>query len=422
MNGNPQGQVAVNGQEFVVGNWRTADLAVLTAARAAAERGEDLGAWLTRVVAIGAAAVNTAGTVTDVARIDSAMDRLDRQVRTSLDAALARLGDTVSKATDPETGDVTRAAQAAVDRLAIGVQRVLTGPDALLPEAAARAVGQVTNSALAEIHRLLDHDRQALARMVAQDRDRTAVELVAAVSTHQAELNGVVSELKELLAVRSVSEAGRASGPRKGLTYETELHLALADIAAAAGDGGADFTGATTGADGSRKGDVVVDLSSLQGVAPRLVVEAKNRPSKSVTTREWADALDAAMKARKAHVALGVCPLEQMPGRSPVVVLDHRRLLVAWDPDAGDHVLGAAYLLMRMAAGHARDGSTPLQSEIEGHLRTIAATMTALDEIQRQAGTCRRAADKIALAAAKAGQDLAERIEGHADTADSAAA
>jgi hypothetical protein len=406
----PGVHVTLEARQLNVARWSTSDLTVLAAARAAVERDEDLGAWLARVVGIGAAAVSTAGHSSDLTRIDSAMDRLDRQIQTSLEAATTRLGESVQRATDPETGDVTRAAQAAVDRLAAGVQRVLTGPGALLPDATTRAVSQVTNTALAEIHRILDQDRKALAQLVAQDRDRTAIELVAAVSTHQSDLTGIVTELKDLLAARSITEAHQASGPRKGLAYEAAVHTALSDIAGNAGDGGADFTGGTGGVDGSRKGDVVVELRSLPR-SPRLVAEAKDRPARHLSVREWSVELEAAMRARQAHVAIGICPPEQMPGGLPVLVLDQRRLLVSWSPDDGDNVLTAAYLLMRMAAGQNHDGSSPSRDQLEGHLRSMAAAIAGLDEIQRHAASCRRTAEKIATAASKATAELSQRIE-----------
>lgn len=410
MSTSSQQQVSVTERALVVSTWQTSDLAVLTAAKHAVERGEDLQDWLTRVVAIGAAAVSTAGTTTDLARIDAALHRLDGQVHTSLETALARLDATVVKATDPETGDVAKAAQSAVDRLAAGVQRVLTGSEALLPEATNRAVTAVTDRALSEIQRLLEQDRNALAVMVTADRERTAVEVVKAVSAHNAEFAAVVSELRQLLTARATQTARESSGPRKGLSYENDVHAVLQEIAAAGGDGGATFTGGTAGVDGSRKGDTVVHLRSLPGSPRRLVAEAKNRPGRSFTAAEWAAELDHAMRSREADVAIGVCPADQMPGTSRVFVIDSRRLVVAWDDGELD-LLGPAYLLMRMAAGQHGAAAGPGQAEIEANLRAITASLAPLDEIQRHAGTCRRAAEKVATTATKLRDDMAARIE-----------
>lgn len=406
----PRMAVRVSEHVLTVEVWHSKDLAVLAAAQQAAARGENLDDWLARVIAIGAAAVSTAGTTSDLARIDSALHRLDRQVSTSLDAALARLNASVTRATDPETGDVARAAQGAVDRLAAGVQRVLTGSGALLPEATTQAVGKVTDRALSEIHRLLEQDRQALASLVATDRERTAVEVVKAVSTHNAEFAAVVSELRLLLANRATDDARASSGPHKGLSYESDVHDALHELASAAGDGGATRTGGQAGADGTRKGDSIVDLRSLTGKPKRLVVEMKNRPGRAaLSSSGWATELEQAMRARQADVAIGICPAEQMPGSNGVFVIDSRRMVVAWDPE-GPLLLGPAYLLMRMAAAqHSTIG--PDQAEVEADVRAIAASLKPLDDIQRQAGTCRRAVDKIDATAGSLRDAMATRIQ-----------
>ncbi len=176
MNHVPNTQVTLAGDTLHVTTWSTSDRTVLAGAQAASARGDELATWFAHLVTAGAAAVTAAGAGTDLARIDQALDRLDRELQRSLQQVVDRLHASVAKATDPTTGDVAVAAQAAVDRLAEGVQRVLTGSDALLPEASARAVNQVTASALSEIHRLLDTDRRQLGSLIAADRERSAVD------------------------------------------------------------------------------------------------------------------------------------------------------------------------------------------------------------------------------------------------------
>jgi hypothetical protein len=403
-------QIALVRDALRVSAWNTSDRTVLAAAQAAVARGEDLGSWFSSVVTAGAAAVMAAGAGTDLARVDQALDRLDRELQRKLQQTVDRLHDSVAKATDPTTGDVAVAAQLAVDRLAAGVQRVLTGSDALLPEASARAVNQVTSSALAEIHRLLDTDRKQLSSLIAADRERSAVELSQAISQQNGHLAGVVSELRGLLSSATVTAAADRSGPRKGLVYEAAVHAAVHDIAAAAGDGGADGVGSLAGADGSRHGDVLIDLRSLP-MRPRLVIEAKDRPQRALSVRQWEVELEQALTARSAAVAIGVCPRDQMPGTgSPVLVLDGRRLVVAWDDD-GDEVLRAAYQLARLAAAQHRADAACSAAELEAHVRAIAAGMAPLDEIQRHAAACRKAAEKISATAQDLRTDLGARIE-----------
>lgn len=407
--------------ELQVQHWATADRTVLTAAAAATARGEDLDTWFTNLVAAGAAAVTAAGAGTDLARLDAAMSRLDRDVQEATERMVTRLNQSVIQATDPEVGDVARAAQSAVDRLAAGVQRILTGTDALLPAAATKAVEQVTAHALAEIHRLLDADRQQLGAIVAADRERVAVELARSIGDQNAHLADVVAEMRAALTAHTVATAQQSSGPRKGLAYEDEVQVLLNRIAAAAGDGGADGIGTTPGIDNSRKGDVLVDLRSLP-TQPRLVVEAKHRPGKAALgVRQWATELESALTARQAAVALGVCPREQMPGGAPVLVIDGRRAVVGWDPGDADDLLSAGYLLMRMAAGQQRRDHAVSPAELEEHVRAIAAGMAPLDEIRRQAGTCRKAAERIAETAHALRDDLATRIEAVQDRLKTAA-
>lgn len=407
--------VRVTGRELQVRAWSTRDSTVLAAAHAAVEQGDRLDEWLGRLVSIGAGAVTSASTHLDMARVDRALERLETEVGTTVEAATSRLTETVRQATHPETGEVARAAQSAVDRLALGVQRVLSGSEGLLPEATTRAVGQVTDRAISEIHRLLEQDRQQLARLVADDRDRVAVEIAKAVSAHTGDFGSVMTELRELLAVRATERAHDRSGPRKGLAYEQLVHGALHEVASSAGDGGADFTGSATGVDGSRKGDAVVVLRSLPGQVRRLVAEAKNRPGRPYTVTEWAAELDGALVAREADVAIGVCPNDQLPGQSGVHVIDSRRVVVGWDPDQG-HLLTPTYLLMRVVAQQRRDNA-PTAGHVEALVRTMVGTLTPLAEIQKQAKACHRAAEKITTAVIQVRDDLSARIDSVSESA-----
>lgn len=404
-------QLRVNHNQLLITQLVVTDRRIVEAARAAADRGDNLAAWCVNVLAAGTAAVTAAGAGTDLAKVDAALDRVRTDVDAALRTALARLDATIVKATDPTTGDVARAAQDAVSRLATGVQRILTGSDALLPEASSRALRQVTDSALAEIHRLLDGDRKHLAQLVAGDRERAAVEMAQAISAQNAHLGEVVAQLREALAVKAVHDAGATSGPRKGIVYEAQVHGLIHGLAEAAGDGGADSVGSTAGTDASRKGDIVVDLRSLPS-RPRMVVEAKNRPGRAALgPGQWAEELDRSLAARSADVAVGVCPVDQMPGTRHVLVIDGRRAVVAWDPECGDDLVTAVYLLMRMCAGYQRRNTAVSPAELEQHVQAVVAAIAPLDEIQRQAVTCRRSAERIDAAAQALRTDLKARID-----------
>ena len=401
----------VNDHALVVNHLTVTDRRVVEAAKAAAQRGDQLAEWCVNVLTAGTAAVTAAGAGTDLARVDAALDRVRADVETALQAAIGRLDTTVARATDPTIGDVARAAQEAVNRLANGVQRILTGSDALLPEATSRAVRQVTDGALAEIHRLLDGDRKQLAQLIAGDRERAAVELAQAISAQNAHLGEVVAQLREALAAKAVHDAGASSGPRKGIVYEAQVHELVQGLAEAAGDGGADSVGSSTATDGSRKGDIIVDLRSLPN-QPRMVIEAKNRPGKAaLSSGQWAAELDRSLAARNGDVALGVCPVDQMPGSRHVLVIDNRRAVVAWDQGTGDDLVTAVYLLMRMSAGYQRRDTAVSPAELEQHVQAVVAAIAPLDEIQRQAVACRRSAERIDAAAQALRTDLKARID-----------
>lgn len=409
---NPVPVLRVKHDELLVSHLAVTERRVVEAARAAVERGDDLATWCVNVLAAGTAAVEAAGAGTDLARVDAALERVRTDVETTLQAALSRLDATVAKATDPTNGDVARAAQDAVNRLAAGVQRILTGSDALLPEASSRALRQVTDGALAEIHRLLDGDRKHLAQLIAGDRERAAVEMAQAIGAQNAHLGEVVAQLRDTLAAKAVDDAAAGSGPRKGVVYEAQVHRLIQAVAEAAGDGGADSVGTASGTDGTRKGDIVVDLRSLPN-QPRLVAEAKNRPAGkgALGPSQWAGELERSLAARNADVAIGICPVDQMPGSRHVLVIDSRRAVVAWDPDTGDDLVTAVYLLMRMSAGYQRHDTAVSPAELEQHVQAVVAAIAPLDEIQRQAVACRRAAERIDAAAQALRTDLKARID-----------
>lgn len=402
--------VVLDGTALQVTRWSTTDAEVLAAAQAAAASGESLADWLARTLAVGARAVNAANGAVDHLRLEAAVARVEEQMAAKLNEVLARMGDTLERATHPATGDMARSAQAAVDRLAMGVQRVLSGPDALLPEAASRAVAQVTDRALSEIHRLLEQDRQHLAATVLQDRQSVAAEVAQAVSQYGVEYRDVMTELRELLAVRAVAVEARDAGPRKGLSYEQAVHEAIHEIAAAAGDGGADFVGSVTAANGTKKGDSLVTFRSLPGAAKRLVVEAKHRPSRPLSASEWAQELDAAMSAREAHVAVGLCPIEEMPGTSGVLVIDSRRLVVGWDTESTTDVLQTVYLLARLVAGQTDAVDQP-EDRTDDLVRSMSAAVLQMAEILKQARASERAVAKIQALGKQLRDDLAARIE-----------
>ena len=160
--------------------------------------------------------------------------------------------------------------------------------------------------------------------------------MLKAINAQNAYLGGVVADLRVALAVKAAHDAQASSGPQKGLAYEAAVRQLVHGIAEAAGDGGADAVGGCTGADGTRKGDVPVELRS-QTTHHRMAVQAKNRPGRPAPRGRPVGhpARPGADRPQRRRRRL------RLPGRADAriasrpLVIDSRRTVVAWDLDAG---------------------------------------------------------------------------------------
>ena len=145
--------------------WNDTD--IMTAALEAQRRGVALESWLQNVIRAGVAAVRVASSGADLAQVERLINTLTQRVETSVTGSLTDLTTQVARLSDPADGDLARASQAAVDRLAYGVQKLLLGEQAVLPETVRAAVRGVTEQALAEIQRSFgraDRSRSASGR------------------------------------------------------------------------------------------------------------------------------------------------------------------------------------------------------------------------------------------------------------------
>jgi hypothetical protein len=267
---------------------------------------------------------------------------------------------------------------------------------------------------LAEIQRALQAQQESVTRAVTSDREAVSLALGREISAHNGELRALVTGLKETLSDRAVAQAGAGSGPRKGHSYEAEC-LQLFTRLAAPTDGAATAVGAQAGLDGSRAGDLVVELVSLGSPPPVLVVEAKNRPASgaALSVAEWRRTLAAARTSRGAHVACGITPSGQMPGGGAhrLLVLDERSILLAWEPGDPEDLCAAALALLRLtAASLSRGDSAADTGLLSQRLAEFVHAMRPLDTVQSQAAAAGRAAAKITAAAAELRVGLEERM------------
>lgn len=172
----------------------------------------------------------------------------------------------------------------------------------------------------------------------------------------------------------------------KGVTYEEQTHVLLAEIAAGLGDEYGE-TGNVVGLrTRSKKGD---GLLAVSGTDARLVVEMTDSPR-----ARWSDYLKEAEENRGAQASLGlVRSADQLPG-GPIVTLGPRRVVMVFDPDTDDgYLLRCVVQLLRMAAIAA--SAQVKNGEISTADERISAAMETLERI----GKIRKCAGQIKASA-----------------------
>lgn len=392
--------------------WESADSDIVAAARSAQARGEDLDQWTTAVIRAGAAATTVASAGADLSRLERAVDALGNGVSAQVGTAMSQLESAVARAVDPDHGQIAAASQAAVSRLADGVARLLTGPDATVPSRVQAAVREVTEQSLGEIQRALAAQAATVRSAITADRDQFHRTVLATVHEQHHELAQAIAEVRTSLAVREALHGEAARSSRKGFTFERACAELLGAIAAQAGDGGAEPVGGKTGVTG-RKGDVLVELTSLGAPAPRMIVEAKDRAGNPLSVTDWRQELAAGRQNRGAAVALGITRPELMPvAGQRIVVLDERTLVLGWDPTEDDDQLATAcYLMLRLtAAASTATGTAVPVAEVRRQVSDMLQSLTKLDLILQQAGTAQRALGRIGDATTTLRTDVEQRV------------
>jgi hypothetical protein len=392
------------------------DPEVVAAALTARDRGADMADWLSSTVRLGALAVTTAGTTADLTRMQDAIDGLTSHIDQAVSASARAMTLAVDRAVDPDSGQLAAASQRAVDRLANGVQRLVTDQDGALPRSVRAAVGQVTDQALAEIQRAVSAHSDAVRNAVATDRQAVRDAVLAALEEKHAALVSTVGELRAAVEQhRAVSAAVAEISDRtnaKGYSFEDECLEVLSRIAARAGDGGCTDVSGLPAAYNSKGGDVLVELTSLGEPAPKLVVELKNRPRKPLNVAQWRQELAKAMTARSAAVGIGVLPPETMPTPGArLIVLSSRTMLVAWEPGDDDApLLTSAYLLLRMTAQTLSGRSQLSPGVVDKRLEDLLTTLTPLTELEKAIASGRSALTSIESTTNTVREQVTERI------------
>lgn len=386
---------------------------ILSAARTALARGDDLDAWLLLLLRTGAVAVTAAGSNSDLSRVERAVESLGSSLDYRVTTAMSKLEHTIDKAVDPQGGTIAVASQAAVSRLSEGVGRMITGPSATLPETVRASVQSVTDPVVAEINRGLAANAAANRQAITAERDA----LLSAMRADHHQVQLALGELRTALAVTTAVAQVERGTPAAGLSYEDDCVELIGRIAAAACDGGAEATGNAIGRDGDRVGDATVSLTSLGlDPCPVLVIEAKARAgSHRPSARGLASELTRAMSNRAASVALALCPSQRMPvlGQK-VVVLGKNMVAVAYDPaDANIDLVTAAYQLLRLIAATERAdvGAEGVDiGDLRHRVAQLRASLITIDTLERQLSASEKALGKVRQTTTGLKTDLIEHV------------
>lgn len=412
--------VRLDGDGLLIRSLRSTDAVVLAGARRAAATGAPLETWAASALAVGAQAIDLAGPVAAVDAVSRRVDALADKVAAAAETGAARLQAAVERASDERDGSVAVAVRTALERLAADVSGLVADEDAPLRKAVARSVHDATGLAAARVERALADNTAAVRAALSPTDPAGPVESLrrevrAASEATRRELGDRLAEVSTLVAVAREHSAVLERSSAKGVPYERAVCDAVSEIALAAGDL-LEPTGSDVGLVAHAKsGDAVVTLaaSATGGAAVRVVVEAKDS---TLSAARWRAELDAGLRNRGAHAALGVVrSADRMPGgRRRIALLDATRCVVAWDPaeDPAD-VLAAAYALVRAsaaAAANAAAGDDDAERELLA--RAVRETYDALsgwDALDKAAGTARRGLDDLT----RASTALRESLHAH---------
>jgi hypothetical protein len=283
-------------------------------------------------------------------------------------------------------------------------------------------------SALARIDAVVSAAQKSLADSLRSDLDpdvagsymaRLKGDVLDAVRDQVGTVNQGLQELRCQLA----RDAGRAEVRElttgKGFTFEDLLEGGVGELAAGHGDC-SERVGTSTGAAGTRKGDLLVTLNAADtgGAAVRFVIEAKDT---KLTMPKARAALEAAMANHEAGAALLVFAAQELaPATVPFMELGCDRAIVVYDKGEPDpYVLRFAYLWARAASRRNRgaeaddldwdriDAALQDAAQALAAHRSIKSCMTsAKRQIDEAAGHVAVLVDKVETALAALAEEL----------------
>jgi len=381
------GRVTLHDDRLMIHTLTVTDPDVLAGARRHSHPGGPAGntpleGFVQTALTIGTKALAVASSNVDLGELDRSISRLSEQVTHRTQAALSRLDQAVTAATDAQTGAIPTSVQTALSGLAAQLTALLTGTDAPVQTAVADGVRAVTDQALAEIQRAIASQAQTVRAVLTSDQPGSPihdlrVQLLTGLRESHRVLTGQLQELRTALEVDRARQHAATLHPHRGLTSEATALAALEQVAYAAGDQLVS-TGTTTGlVPRSLKGDAVISLAappSIDTVQARICVEIKDE-ARPMSVLAWTKLLAEARQNRAGHAALGMVPrIEQMPGQRRLHLLSPTTFLLAYDPARDEtDLLAAAYALLR-----AQTWAQVLSQHKPAHQIDLPALRTAL--------------------------------------------
>lgn len=198
-----------------------------------------------------------------------------------------------------------------------------------------------------------------------------------------------VDEISVALKVQAAQDKVSKVTPIKGDTYENQVNIVLAEVAAGLGDEYTDTRSVVGHLPRSKKGD---GLLTVDGGLARVVIEMTDSARAG-----WTEYLDEAERNRQAASSLGLVRTPEQNGGRSIRVLGSRRIVLAFNPISDDpDLVRTVVLLLRAAAlaASTRRGAEQL-STAEEKITAAVAQLARIDDIKKAASSIHKSADKI---------------------------
>jgi hypothetical protein len=330
---------------------------VAGAERFASSNGEDdVTGYVVAALELGAKALSLAGSSVDVNEIRRSVDQFAIRLAESTERSVAAVTEVVTQVGGEEEGSLLRGVEGILDNLKIGLEELLAGEDGPVRASITKTVTATTDSALAEVQRVLAAHQQVINDAMSSDNpgsplNTLRVELLRAQAEQAGSVHDRLRDIEALLEVSAAVKKTIDSTALKGGTYEQSALSHLDVVCKGIGDI-LELTGNVPGLNGrSKKGDGVAHIGhpAAAGLEIRVVVEAKDQ---ALSHAAWRRELEEARKNRGATAALGlVRSTDLVTNGDRLRVLDPLNYVLVFDPDVDDHeLLLASYQLLRMQA------------------------------------------------------------------------